>query len=63
MTLYNWITSLLLPIFGDISQVEGALDTFGKIFWLVLSCVVVHFCVYVPYRLVLHLLRYRRWSR
>lgn len=61
MTLYNWLVNLLLPVFGDISAVDGALTTFGQIFWLVLSCVVVHFCVYVPYRAILHLIHWKRW--
>lgn len=63
MTLYSWLVDFLLPIFGDLTQVDGALVTFGNIFWLVLSCVIVHFCVYVPYRLILYVLRYKRWNK
>lgn len=61
MQLYNWLTEMLLPIFGDISATEGALDTFGNIFWFVLSCCVVHFVVYVPYRAILKLIHWKRW--
>lgn len=63
MTLYDWMYTLLLPIFGDITALEGASDMFGTIFWLVLSCVVVHFCIYVPYRAILWLFRWRRWGK
>lgn len=61
MTLYEWLVELLLPVFGDISATDGALQTFGQIFWLVMSCVVAHFCIYVPYRGILHLLGWKRW--
>lgn len=63
MALLDWITSLLLPIFGDITATEGALSTFNQIFWLVLGCVIVHFVIYVPYRAFLHLIQYRKWGK
>ena len=63
MTLFEWITEKLLPIFGDITATEGALDTFGTVFWFVLGLCVTHFLVYVPYRLILHVLHWKRWKQ
>lgn len=63
MTIYDWIVTYILPMFGDPSAVEGAVETFGNIFWLVVACCVVHFCVYVPYRLILHYLKWRQWKK
>ena len=61
MTLYEWIVDKLMPIFGDMSALEWAPNILGYVFWSVLSLIVVHFVLVVPYRLILRVLRYRRW--
>lgn len=63
MNLYEWITIKLLPIFGDITALEWAPNVFGYVFWAVLSLIVVHFVLVLPYRLVLKLMHYRGWRR
>lgn len=63
MTLYQWIYDLIIPLFCDVSQVENATTIFSTLFFVVLSGVLVHLCVYLPYRLFLYFIRYRKWGK
>lgn len=61
LTLYDWLVTYVLPMFGDVSLNEYIMQDFNTIYWIVVSCVIVHFCVYVPYRLILRLIHWKRW--
>lgn len=48
MDLYTWITTYLFPLFG--TPDTEALAAFNGIYWLVLSCIIVYFTLFLPFR-------------
>ena len=60
MTLWDFIATKLLPLFGEIPD-DVLLDV-QKLFWGFLGLCVCHFLVLVPYRGLLALMRYKRWG-
>lgn len=60
MTLWEFIETKLLPLFGDITPY--ALERVRDIFWIVLGCCIVYFLVYMPFKGILVLMHKCKWK-
>lgn len=60
MTLWEFIETKLLPLFGDITPY--ALERVRDIFWIVLGCCIVYFLVYMPFKGILALMHKCKWK-
>lgn len=72
MKLWDWISQQLLPLFGELPQVELNLGNFGTLsieniiqmmFWLAIGYVMVQVLVLLPYDWVMHLMRRKGWRK
>lgn len=60
MTLWEFIETKLLPLFGEITPY--ALERVRDTFWIVLGLICVHFLVYLPYKGLLCLMHKCKWK-
>lgn len=72
MRLWDWISQELLPLFGELPQVELNLGNFGTLsieniiqmmFWLAIGYVMVQVLVLLPYDWCMHLMRRKGWRK
>lgn len=64
MTLYQILTTYIVPQFCDLAQLDGyGENVFYKVFVWTISIALVHFFVSLPYMLLLKLCRYKGWFK
>lgn len=61
MALWDFIVQHLFPLFGTVP--ETVLEDLQSCFWCVLGLCTFHFLIVVPYKGLLALIRYRKWSK
>ena len=60
MSLYDLLMTYIMPYLVDLSRFETGEQTFYGIFVFLISLVICHFVIVVPYSIVLWLCRYKR---
>ena len=64
MTLYEILTTYIMPSMGDLTLYDGyGAKVFYYIFITAVSALCVHFFVCVPYHFILRFMKYKGWLR